>query len=661
MSYLEELSKRILVNIDIGPRVRKAHFLKLINKINISNKVILDAGCGVGEYMFDIIRKYPIKEIVGVEIQEKKVRYINKKIAALKNYNNIRVICGNLAQNRLQLNKFDFCYCIDVLEHILKDRQAITNIFYSLRDGGLFVIHVPNLKPKRFFKEFKNYHQDNHVRNGYEIKILINLLENSGFKIVNSRFTSGKLVELTWEIEKKIEKKLSRRLSQILCYPFTALSSFIDIRKQLATGNGILIVAQKPRIQQSSVNKPLIDLIVFPMHDWRKSEKEGFRTRDTHLIQHFEKNKNVNKILVIDRPITFPEMLLRRRVWKIKSGKVIKKRATTCLSQVSPKIFVYDIFSLEMLKPLILKRDWWHHIFQKESILKKIYKCVQDLNMANKVLFLWNPLSTGVIGNLEEKLIVFDALDNWTKHPEMKDRKGWIKKGYEIIKEKADIIFTNSEETQKLLENSKTHPILISNGVDAEFFQQIKENIPEDIKTIPRPIIGYAGKIAKRIDVNLLSFLASNLAQMSFVLIGQFLDKKWVAPLFKFKNIHFLGDKHYTQLPYYLKSFDICIIPHNIKSLESGGDPIKLYEYLAVGKPVVTTHIGGVDVFKDVITIANTKEEFLEGIIYWLKKIKENKTLSENLRNSLTESCSWGYKADTMINCILERINKKCN
>jgi len=405
----------------------------------------------------------------------------------------------------------------------------------------------------------------------------------------------------------------------------------------------------------------LIDLVIFPMHDWKKCENEGFRTRDAHLIQHFEKNQYVNKMLIIDRPITFLEMILLRRAWKIKSGKLIKKTTTTCLSQVSRKTFVLDIFSKEFFKPLILKRDWWHHIFQQELILRKICEYVQYLHMTNKILFLWSPLSTGCIGKLGEKLIVFDALDNWSKHPEMKDKRGYIKKGYRLIKEKADVIFTNSLETQKFMENPRTHPFLISNGVDKDFFRLEKKVLPKDIKDIPHPIIGYAGKIAKRIDVHLLSFLALKLPKMRFVLIGQFLDKRWIKPLFRFKNIHFLGDIHYSQVRHYLTNFDVCIIPHNIKSIEAGEDPIKLYEYLATGKPVVTTNVSGVDIFKDVITIAKTKEEFLEGIIYWLKKIVEDKALAQKLKNSLPKSCFWSKKAETMVKIIIEKMNEKIN
>ncbi len=462
------------------------------------------------------------------------------------------------------------------------------------------------------------------------------------------------------DIKNVLKKKLGLiDIRQMLCYPLPVLLSFLDTRKQLPDGTGILVLAQKPNSQQDYLHHSLIDMVILPAHDWKKCEKEGFRTRDAHLIQHFEKNNDVGIILIIDRPTTLPEMVLKRRHWRVKNGQVIKRTPFTSLTKVSEKIYILDIFSVDLIKPLILKRDWWDCIFRRHAVISKVKEAISFLNLHNRILFLWSPLSTGVIGRFDEKLIVFDALDNWTKHPEIKDKKKWIERGYRIVKDKADILFTNSKKNKKYLENSTTHVTFIPNGVDKEFFNLQEKKIPQDIKSLPQPIIGYAGKIAKRIDVELLSFLAKELPKVSFVLIGQFLDKKWVRPLFKFKNIYFLGDKHYTQLPHYLTNFDICMIPHNVGSLENEGDPIKLYEYLAVGKPVVTTNIAGVDVFKDVITIAKTKEEFLEGIIYWLREIKKDEKLGVKLRNSLPVSCSWAYKADLMIKTIVDKLCEK--
>ena len=93
------------------------------------------------------------------------------------------------------------------------------------------------------------------------------------------------------------------------------------------------------------------------MHGWKKYEREGFRTRDAHLIQHFAKNENVRRIIVVDRPMILAEIILKRKRWRVKNGKTMKRTPSASLTKISEKIFVLDIFSQELIKPLILKRD----------------------------------------------------------------------------------------------------------------------------------------------------------------------------------------------------------------------------------------------------------------------------------------------------------------
>jgi glycosyltransferase involved in cell wall biosynthesis len=390
------------------------------------------------------------------------------------------------------------------------------------------------------------------------------------------------------------------------------------------------------------------------------SESTGFRTRESHLIQEFQENENIRRILIVDRPISLPEILLKKRPWKVKKGWVVYRRFNKSITQVTDKIYVLDIFSPELLKPVILKRRWWDYIFKKSSIINKIKEAIKHLCLNNIVLFLWNPFSTGIIGNLNESLIVFDAIDNFMKHPEAQDARKEALQGYDKIKKSADLIFTVSKAMKEFMENSRKNVFCIPNGVDIAFFQpgQDKEYL-EDIKEIPKPIIGYVGRMAKRINIDLVSLLAIEMPDISFVFIGVILNKQWIRPLFKIPNIYFLGDKHYSLIPKYINSFDICIIPHNVGTLENDGDPKKLYEYLACAKPVVTSKIGGVGVFDKVISIANDKEEFLRAIQALLNSLKSGNIDREKLRGSISSEHFWKTKADFMIKMIMKEFEFK--
>ncbi len=425
-----------------------------------------------------------------------------------------------------------------------------------------------------------------------------------------------------------------------------------------------------------------MDLVILPFQDWKKNEREGFRERDSHLIQHFERDERVRKILVLDRPISLPEMVWKRRGWRIRKGEIVKRGCFCWLTRVSEKIFVLDIFSGDIFRPVMMRRDWWDFIFKHHRVIQKIKEAMNFLGMEKVVFFCCTPLSTGPVERLEKALFVFDANDNWLQHPSIQDRRGFIAQGYRFVKEKADLIFTNSKGLEEFFSDARA-PVVkwIPMGVDPERFSEIPpEEIPADIKRISHPIVGYNGRFARRVNRELFTFLLSSMPKVSFVFIGQFLDRSWARPLFRYPNFYYLGHKHYSVYPAYLAAFDLCIIPHYVSpqsqasqlveadlvASDSKGtvtqyqDPIKLYEYLAAGKPVVTTPIAGVERFKEYITIAHSKEEFAQGILYWLKMVKEEpEALRAKLRQAITQEHRWSTKARKMVDLMVERLKEK--
>lgn len=393
-----------------------------------------------------------------------------------------------------------------------------------------------------------------------------------------------------------------------------------------------------------------LDIIIFPFHDWKYYQRNGFCTRDGHLIQHFKKNASVQKMLIIDRPTSVLEMVFKKCWWRVKNGKVIYKKTNICLTCISEKIYVLDFLSFDLFRPFILKRLWWKYIFKQPRIIREINKAIKFLNLENEVLFMWNPFAVGVVGKIGEKIFVYDGMDNWARHPEMRDIHKTHENILQRIKTDADLIFTVSAILENIMKDGRKNVFCIPNGVDSDFIDLKKDRkMPNDLMNIPRPIIGYSGSLAQRIDINLIKYLSAELPNVNFVFIGPTLNYKWIKPLFKINNIYLLGNKDYSSLTDYLLGFDICIIPHNVGELENDGDPIKLYEYLAAGKPVVTTNIAGVDVFRKIITIAKTKEEFAEGIRKYIQILKRGEDISERLRGSISPDCFWATKADRMV------------
>lgn len=403
-----------------------------------------------------------------------------------------------------------------------------------------------------------------------------------------------------------------------------------------------------------------VDLIISPFHDWRKCQAEGFRTRDGHLLQHFAKHSSVGKMLVIDRPITFPEVLYKRR--KLRShGNIITRRGMSSISQVAGNIFVLNVFVLEILRPVIMGFKWWHYILCQPWISKEVEWAIDYLDIKKDILLMWTPVSAGIAKHIDTHLKVFDILDNWLHHPEMKAGLKEIKNDYRYLLDNADIVFANSSMSRKYFSTERNNIIYLENGVDPQRFQandkillsQIKNNI------FPRPWIGYVGKLSKRVNVNLLLEIAYALEDATILILGPILDRAWIRPLLGVKNIVLLGDIHYDELPVYVGNFDVAIIPHNIGELEDYMNPIKLYEYMAAGRPIVATPSESVKKFNSIIEISSTTEGFVAAIQKYLKMTEnEKQNLARSLQMAISPNMTWEGIANTMMKTIIDSWHK---
>lgn len=228
-----------------------------------------------------------------------------------------------------------------------------------------------------------------------------------------------------------------------------------------------------------------------------------------------------------------------------------------------------------------------------------------------RILWIAYPPLYKEIGKYNEDLVVYDCID----YPDQQFRH-W-QSGLDQLREKANLILATSEVLYDFNNDYKCKTFMCRNGADFEHFSKakaIKLHSPNDISKIKTPIIGYFGALAEWVDWNLIGYLARK-NEFSIVLIG---------PLFNIsenpislKNVFFLGKKEYENLPNYLQSFDVCIIPFLKSILTDACNPVKMYEYLSAGKPVVSTDLGECRI--EVVKYSKTYQEFYNNIVDSLK------------------------------------------
>jgi glycosyltransferase involved in cell wall biosynthesis len=178
-----------------------------------------------------------------------------------------------------------------------------------------------------------------------------------------------------------------------------------------------------------------------------------------------------------------------------------------------------------------------------------------------------------------------------------------------------DYIFTRTQSLTKNKKklNQQTH--YLPGGVDTVQFDPTQIQPDTTITQLPRPIIGFVGTFDNRVDVDLLQQAATVLPDYTIIFVGPI--KHHVASnkaIYNLPNVVFLPAQPHTAVPAIIAAFDICLIPYQRNPYTQGLSPIKLYEYLAMGKPVIGTRLPYLEREQEHIWLVDTAKEFIDSI-----------------------------------------------
>lgn len=219
-----------------------------------------------------------------------------------------------------------------------------------------------------------------------------------------------------------------------------------------------------------------------------------------------------------------------------------------------------------------------------------------------------------------KSLICYDLTDDWSEFQIPEGAvKNEIKQAEEKAVKEADVVFAVSKKLYEAARKINPKTYYLPNATDVDNFRRTTTDIPvsPEIMRIPGPRIGYIGKVALwKTDFDLLEYLARTRPDWSLVFLGPVVREATLPAdkLSEHANVHFLGPRNYNSLPEYIKGFDVCILPHVVDPLTNSMDPIKLYDYLATGKQIVSTPVAEAIKFKEVIRIAYSNDEFVKQI-----------------------------------------------
>lgn len=274
-----------------------------------------------------------------------------------------------------------------------------------------------------------------------------------------------------------------------------------------------------------------------------------------------------------------------------------------------------------------------------------------------------NPLMISYVYNfdfyrhLSEPTTIFehiDHLDVFASSYTMEQLTAW----FDVAIHKADVPVASARDLQIEMLPLRPDVVLCPNGVTFEHFAGYRPGSPpHDLEPLlSKPIIGYYGALAEWVDYELIDYAASTLTQFNFAFIGPNYDKTMDGKsVFSRPNVFWLGPKPYEELPAYLHHFSVATIPFHVNEVTHRVSPLKLFEYMAGGKPVVTTAMRESANYRPVL-IANDQTEWVERLIEAEARRNEPEFLATLQRTARANT--WDQRVGSLIDAAA-RTNRK--
>lgn len=229
---------------------------------------------------------------------------------------------------------------------------------------------------------------------------------------------------------------------------------------------------------------------------------------------------------------------------------------------------------------------------------------------------------------------------------------------YNYIMENQDVyVVVTADLLKKDVENhrGKKNLSVSSNGVDYDFYKNFDEDYVfekefTDILNKNKPVICYYGALAKWMNYDILKTIAKT-NKYSIILFGIKYDESYNENIHNEENIYFLGPRNYKVLKNYAHKCDIMMIPFKINSITRSTNPVKIFEYMALKKPIVTTDLNECHKYKSVL-IAKDAKDFIKKLDEAMKLRNDEKYIALLDREALNND--WSHKAKAIIDMIKE-------
>ena len=274
------------------------------------------------------------------------------------------------------------------------------------------------------------------------------------------------------------------------------------------------------------------------------------------------------------------------------------------------------------------------------------------------VVWMTMPTAAGLIGKLNEKVLVYQVADKYEAHPFVNVEV--VRRGHEELLRRADVVLFAGRRLFIEERHKNPRSCWLPHAADFPHWSAVGKSeceaqLPEDVRGIEGPVLGFFGRIDHVTDVNLISEVARRRPDWHWVILGR--PTREAECLAGFSNVHLLGMKPFSELTRYVKRFDVCVLPLCYrKPYVVYRSAIKVREYLATGKPVVMSPIFEYEPYRDLLRFAADADEFVAQVADALT----NDTVEMGrARQDVVRNDSWSARAEQFSRWVTEFMDSK--
>jgi uncharacterized SAM-binding protein YcdF (DUF218 family)/glycosyltransferase involved in cell wall biosynthesis len=287
-------------------------------------------------------------------------------------------------------------------------------------------------------------------------------------------------------------------------------------------------------------------------------------------------------------------------------------RATKGFRQERPNLFVYSPLVLPL--PYSRVARW----INGWVLLRALRRWMNATGFYRPIVwtFLPTPLALDLIQGMDAQLTIFYCIDDLASSSPGARR---ISTTEAQLFRQADLVFVTSEKLRQRAAQHGARVHLFPFGVNFERFDSVRssqDELPDDVRAIRKPVVGYIGGLHQWVDQDLLAAVAATTPEATFVLVGP--AQTDVSTLERCPNVRLLGTRPHADVPRYVKAFDVGIVPYRLTEYTANVYPTKLNEYLVMGIPVVATDLPEIERFNaehgDIVRVAGDPESFSTAI-----------------------------------------------